>query len=64
MRIEVDLDLCEANGRCVDEAPGVFTLDDEDELHVNHAAVSEELRDALSAAVRRCPRRALALVEE
>jgi ferredoxin len=32
MRIDVDWDRCEAHGICADQAPKVFSLDDEGEL--------------------------------
>ena len=34
MRVEVDRDLCEANGVCAGLAPEVFDLDGEDYLHI------------------------------
>ena len=34
MKILVDYDLCEANARCMEVAPDIFKVDDEDNLHV------------------------------
>jgi ferredoxin len=63
MRIHVDRDLCEANAVCVRTAPDMFRVDDTDKLHVLVETLSEEQLEKAKAAVRRCPRRALSLVE-
>lgn len=64
MRVEVDLDLCEANGVCVGIAPTVFDLDAHDLLHVVTHEVPEHLEDDLRLAASLCPKLALALTEE
>jgi len=64
VRIKVDYDLCEANAVCQKSAPALFLVDDTDKLHVLMDAVPPEQMDAAKAAVRRCPRRALSLVED
>jgi len=48
----------------MEECPEVFDLDDEDELHVNEAAITAALHAALATAAKRCPRTALTLVED
>jgi ferredoxin len=63
MKIEVDWDLCEANAICQRVAPDVFKVDDHDKLHVLMEQPGEDLREKLQIAVKRCPRRALKLVE-
>ncbi|MEL6180479.1 MAG: ferredoxin [Myxococcota bacterium] len=63
MKIEVDFDLCEANGVCEDHAPEVFHIDDEDMLHLREEAIHEGLRESIESAVKFCPRGALTLVE-
>jgi ferredoxin len=63
MKIEVDRELCEANGLCVTICAEVFTLGDDDVLVADEAALPEALRAALEHAVRACPRGALALVD-
>ncbi|SFS63483.1 ferredoxin [Saccharopolyspora flava] len=60
MRIEVDFDLCEANGMCEAVAPDVFEIDDEDNLHIV-AEPTPELRDSIEQAVQSCPKAALSL---
>jgi ferredoxin len=63
MKIEVDWNLCEANAICQRVAPEVFKVDDQDHLHVLIEQPPEDLREKLEIAVKRCPRRALKLVE-
>ncbi|HVV10249.1 ferredoxin [Amycolatopsis sp.] len=59
MRVGVDRDLCEANEVCAAFAPGVFELDDEDELVVKHEEVPEGEIERVTQAVASCPRNAL-----
>jgi ferredoxin len=61
MRVNVDYDLCEANGICVGVAPDVFDLDDEDNLHVLEPEVTEGNEDGVRQAVDCCPRAALSV---
>ena len=62
--VVVDLDRCESNAVCVDNAPDVFSLDDRDGLlTVDNAAVTDQNLDDVILAVKRCPRAALRLVE-
>ena len=61
MKIRVDYDLCEANAICMEQSPEVFKVDDNDELHILDESPPEELRKKIEAAVRLCPRQALAL---
>ena len=63
MRVAVDLDLCEANGVCESHAPEVFHVNDDDELEIAQGAIDEGLRESLDAAISRCPRGALSLIE-
>jgi ferredoxin len=63
MKIVVDYDLCEANAICQRVAPELFRVDDKDVLQVLQPEPPEALRDKLEAAVRRCPRRALTLID-
>jgi len=64
LRIVVDRDLCEANGECMRAAPEVFFVDDSDKLVVKLERPPAELLEKVKAAVRRCPRAALALRED
>lgn len=64
-RLVVDRDLCESNAVCVRTAPDMFVIDETDKMKllVEHPSSPEQTEKA-KAAVRRCPRRALSLVEE
>jgi len=65
MKIVVDRDLCEVQGMCQRAAPEVFRVDIEaDVMNLLVEHLGEELRAKVELAVRRCPRRALKLVEE
>ena len=54
MKVEVDLVTCQRYGHCVFEAPAVFALDDEGELHYDAEPADEELARVQEAA-RACP---------
>jgi len=60
----VDRELCESNGVCVRLVPEVFELDDDDRLRVLQERPPEALRARVEQAVRRCPKQALAILEE
>lgn len=65
MRVVVDFGLCESNALCMAAAPEVFEVDDDtDRLHLLQQEPPETLRDAVTAAVRKCPKGALSLQEE
>ncbi len=65
MRIELDLDFCQGHAACVSEAPEVFEIDPEsDQVRVLQESPPEALRAAVEAAVKYCPTRALALVDD
>ena len=64
MKIRVDRDLCEANAVCMRVAPEVFRVDDGDQLHVLTETPATELLDKVQIAIRRCPRRALSLIDD
>ena len=64
MKIVVDYDLCEANARCMEVAPDLFKVDDQDNLHVLVESPPEERRAALEEAVRLCPRQAISIAED
>ena len=61
MKVVVDYDLCEANALCMDCAPEVFRVEDDDTLTVLIEDVPDELRAKVEEAVRLCPRQAIAL---
>ncbi len=67
MRIEIDRDLCQGHGVCMDEAPDVFLVIERAGEYAQASllveAPPEEQRAQVEAAVRHCPNRALKLVE-
>jgi ferredoxin len=64
MRIVVDHDLCEGNAVCMKVCPDVFTVGDDDQVRVLVAQPPADLESQVEAAVRRCPRQAIALVRD
>lgn len=63
MKIVIDNDLCEGNAVCMKVVPEVFTVGDDDRARLLIAEPGEEYRSRIEAAVRRCPRQALAIKE-
>ncbi len=61
MKVHVDFDLCESNAVCMGAAPEVFEVRDDDFLYVLDDTPPEALRPQVEAAVRGCPRAALAI---
>jgi len=72
MKVKVDWDLCEANAVCMDIAPELFKVDEEDNFHHLLKGSADEISGEIPAeqeakaqeAVRLCPRQALAVVKE
>lgn len=63
IRIEVDFDLCESNAICMDIAPEVFEVRDDDFLYVLQEAPGEDLREKVVEAAERCPKQAIKVVD-
>ncbi len=61
MRVVVDFDLCESNAVCMNIAPEVFEVRDDDFLYVLQEEPDESLRAKIQEAVTRCPKQAIAL---
>lgn len=59
MKIVVDYDLCEANALCMEAAPEVFRVEEDDTLTVLIEEPGEELRGKVEEAARLCPRQAI-----
>jgi sterol 14-demethylase len=63
--IKVDLDLCQGHGVCVNEAPEVFEMDDDEmKVRILEQRPSQEHRPPVESAIRHCPTRAIELIEE
>jgi ferredoxin len=61
MKIRIDYDLCEGNAVCMKVCPEVFTVGDDDRARLLVTEPGDDLRAKVEAAVRRCPRQALAI---
>ena len=61
MRVIVDFDLCESNAVCMQIAPDVFEVRDDDFLYVLEENPGEDHRSVLQEAVQRCPKQAISL---
>jgi ferredoxin len=64
MRVVVDRTLCESNGVCARLVPEAFVVDDDDRLRIKIEHPPAALRERIEHAVRRCPKQALAIVED
>ncbi len=62
-KVVVDFDLCESNAVCMDVAPEVFEVRDDDFLYVLAEEPDESLRDKVVSAVERCPKQAISIDE-
>ncbi len=63
-RIVVDYDLCESNAVCMQIAPEVFEVRDDDFLYVLNETPGDDLRAKIDEAVQRCPKQAIAVTDE
>jgi len=64
MRIVVDYDLCESNAICMQVAPDIFEVRDDDFMYVLNETPAEEARARVTEAVQRCPKQAIKVVDE
>lgn len=63
MKVKVDFEMCESNALCMDQAPTVFEVRDDDFLYLLKEEIDDEEEDAVREAIRRCPRQAISLEE-
>ncbi|MGH9062017.1 MAG: ferredoxin [Acidimicrobiales bacterium] len=61
MRVVVDFDLCESNALCMEAAPEVFEVRDDDFLYVLDEHPSEDLRAKVEQAAAVCPKQAITI---
>jgi ferredoxin len=64
MKVVVDHNLCEGNGRCAEVAPQVFELRDDDRSYVLTEHPAQNLRAKIQLATTLCPRQAIRLIED
>ena len=61
MRVVVDFDRCESNALCMEAAPEVFEVRDDDFLYVLDETPPEDLRAKVEEAARLCPKQAITI---
>jgi ferredoxin len=64
MRVVVDFDRCQSNAVCMDVAPEIFEVRDDNFLYILDEKPSEAMRPKLEEAVRRCPTQAISIAED
>ncbi|HEY6393822.1 MAG TPA: ferredoxin [Candidatus Binataceae bacterium] len=63
MKVIVDQRLCEGNARCMETAPEVFEVRDDDRSHLLIEAPPESMREKVKLAAKLCPRQAISIIE-
>jgi ferredoxin len=63
VRVIVDRELCGRNAICMGIAPDVFSIGDDDQLHVLVTEVTPDQKEDVLDAVATCPNRALRTVD-
>ena len=63
MKVVVDFDLCESNAVCMNIAPEVFEVRDDDFLYILNENPGADLHEKVREAAERCPKQAIALEE-
>ena len=61
MKIVVDFALCESNAICMQIAPDVFEVRDDDFLYVLNENPADSDRERMEECVQRCPKQAIAI---
>ncbi|PYE15957.1 ferredoxin [Williamsia limnetica] len=62
-RLRVARDMCEAHALCVEIAPEVFDLPDDDDVATCDENPREDLMPQVKAAISGCPRQAISLAD-
>lgn len=60
-KVVVDYDLCESNAVCMQIAPEVFEVRDDDFLYLLTENPGDELRDKVEESADRCPKQAISV---
>lgn len=60
-KVVVDYDLCESNAICMDIAPEVFEVRDDDFLYILNETPGPDQRAKVEDSVARCPKQAIKL---
>ncbi len=61
MKVVVDFDLCESNAVCMNIAPEVFEVRDDDFLYILNETPEPALHEKVREAAERCPKQAITL---
>jgi ferredoxin len=64
MKVVVNFDLCESNAVCMQIAPEVFEVRDDDFLYILNENPPAELHEKVREAAERCPKQAILLEED
>lgn len=59
MKVVVDFESCEANAACMQAAPQVFEVRDDDHLYVLQEHPADDLREIVERAAAACPMAAI-----
>ena len=60
-KVVVDFDLCESNAICMQIAPEVFEVRDDDFLYILDETPGEDMRAKVEESAQRCPKQAIKL---
>jgi ferredoxin len=61
MRVTIDENLCDADGRCLSVCPQVFARDDDDTIFVLDPSPEPSLRECVRMAQKLCPHDAITI---
>ena len=64
VRVDVDRQLCEGHGLCLQSAPEVFAIADDDIAFSIEGYFTAHHLDTITAAVASCPRQAITITDE
>jgi ferredoxin len=62
-KILIDYNRCESNARCMQVAPDIFEVRDDDMLYVLEENPPESARERVLKAVQVCPKQAISIIE-
>lgn len=63
-KVVVDFDLCESNAICMQVAPEVFEVRDDDFLYILNETPGADMRAKVEESVQRCPKQAISIAED
>ena len=63
MKAKIDTTLCEGHAKCMEAAPAVFEVRDDDLSHLLVDEIPEAERERVMRAVRTCPRAAITITD-